>query len=87
MRQFRSLPQRLGRANLVAQPVHLEDELLREPARLISRHARERGSNESLNDPGYSLGDSTLGGDRPFPHLDSFNSRFWLLLFAPATSL
>ncbi|WP_217060881.1 hypothetical protein [Burkholderia multivorans] len=76
MRQFRSLPQRLGRANLVAQPVHLEDELLREPARLIGGHARERGSNESFNDPGYPIGDASIIGNRPLPHFGSFNSRF-----------
>lgn len=86
MRQFRSLPQRLGRTNLVAQPVHLEDELLREPARLISGHACERGSNEPFNDPGYPIGDASIIGDWPIPHFDSFNSGFWILLFAPSTS-
>ncbi|WP_175947644.1 hypothetical protein [Burkholderia pyrrocinia] len=75
MRQFRSLPQRLGRANLVAQSVHLEDELLREPARLISGHARERGPNKSFNDSGYALGNASLSGNPPLPHFDSFNSR------------
>ncbi|WP_261534631.1 hypothetical protein [Burkholderia multivorans] len=66
--------------------MHLEDELLREPARLISGHARERGSNESFNDPGYPIGDASIIGNWPFPHFDSFNSRFWILLFAPSTS-